>query len=366
MNNIIKYKQVQLEKVKNFTILHQSEEIAQIGSWEYNLNINKFIWSSGMYNLFNLEKGTKVKPEIYLQYATSQSQFAANRVVNYLKTGITAFEETLEILAGDDIKTIKIKAAVIHNLEGQPVSVIGVDMDISAQKKLKEEKEQLESMFKKMQSNQKKRIFQSILLTQEEERKRIAESLHNSLGQLLYGIKLNLEQLNFDNQKIDIEGSKKIKKTTERLITEAIKESRRLSHELTPVILEELGLKEAIHDICRQFSNSLIIKCQFSGQYQKTSKLVEIVIYRTIQELITNIIKHAQATESIVKIHIDEKSVNLTVQDNGIGFIDCETNMGIGLKTIKSKVKLLNGKFNSISKPGKFTIVSISIPNTQE
>lgn len=127
-----------------------------------------------MYGLFNLKKDTPVVPEIYLQYATSEDQPVTARIVNAIRSGTTEFEETIEILVDNDRKTIKVKATVIRNGKGQPECVIGVDMDLTKQVKLQEEKKQMEA-------SQNQKIFQTTLDVQEQERKRIAESLHNTL-----------------------------------------------------------------------------------------------------------------------------------------------------------------------------------------
>src|SRR5690606_9611868 len=89
-------KQVGLEKFKNFTILQQSEKVAKMGSWEYDLSTRELTWSDGMYRIFNTSIGTKVKPDIYFQYAVNESKKAAELIVANLKNA-EPFEETLEI-----------------------------------------------------------------------------------------------------------------------------------------------------------------------------------------------------------------------------------------------------------------------------
>jgi signal transduction histidine kinase len=187
---------------------------------------------------------------------------------------------------------------------------------------------------------------------------RISESLHNGLGQILYGVKLSLEQ------EISNSGSDNSKFRTHDLLLEAIRKCRRISHELTPAILEDFGLKEAIMDMCRRFEHNMAFTYEFRGGHRPISKYIEITIYRTIQELVTNVVKHAKATQTDIKVEVKRAGVNITVQDNGIGFQDSANNDGIGIISIKNKLKILNGKFNVRAENGKNTIM-IRIPHSE-
>src|SRR5690606_30704750 len=227
--SLFERKQVGLEKFKNFTILQQSEKIAKMGSWEYDLSTRELTWSDGMYRIFNTSIGTKVNPDFYLHYAVDESKKVAELIVSNLKNA-EPFEETLEIVVDGVLKTIKTKASVITNEERKiPLKLIGADIDITEQVKLQKEKEELEKQHKEMQASQKQRIFWTTLEAQEIERKRIAESLHNGLGQILYGVKLSLEQLNINKEIADPKWLKN-KQLTDQLLSQSIQESRRISH----------------------------------------------------------------------------------------------------------------------------------------
>lgn len=351
--DITERKLAELEKLKNLTIMEQAEQVAKLGSWEYDLQTEKFSWSGGMYSLFGLKKGTLVVPEIYLQHAAPENRPVATRIVNAIKSGAGDFKKTIEILAGNNRKTIKVNATVIRNITGQAERIIGVNVDLTEQMKLLKEKKQIEA-------SQNQKIFQTTLDVQEQERERIAESLHNTLGQLLFGIKISMSHFDITRQTADREELVQAKQYTENLLAEAIRECRRISHELSPIILEDFGLKEAVEDLCRQLNDFLPVICVFKGLNSKLGKYLEITIYRTIQELMMNITKHAKATKAGVEIEIGEKAVHITVKDNGIGFDQNNTSDGIGLKMIRNKLRLLNGMFDLVSGPEN--IIHISIP----
>jgi len=270
-------------------------------------------------------------------------------------------------------------------VDGQIVAAVAVNTDITEQwqtekallkseQKLIEFNHTLEQQVKErtaelveLASNQKEleeqlqqQIFRAILDTQEIERKRIAETLHNSLGQILYAVKLSLGTVN----KSLLNGNdRESLKNADKLLNDAITESRRMSHELMPVILEDFGLKNAVEDICRQFTGTIKFKCRINGLNTRLHKYLETTVYRIIQELMINIVKHSNATEAAVNIEVKKKGVLVTVEDNGKGLVNySQKHDGIGLKTIRNNVNLLNGKINIISKPGKGTIISIDIP----
>lgn len=231
--------------------------------------------------------------------------------------------------------------------------------DISEQKKMERElKDAID----------RERLFEQQLLDltiiiQEKERARIAEDLHNSLGQLLYGVKLNLDLVKFGSPELQMQNISNIKNTQD-LLTVCIKESRRISYDLMPPILEDFGLKVALQEICNQLSRTIKLKYEFSGLENRLSKYMEISIYRIVQELAMNLIKHAQATKASLKMGITKKDVMLTIEDNGKGFdtVKLREDDHIGIRSIKTKISLLRGKIIISSAPGIGTKINIRLP----
>lgn len=206
-------------------------------------------------------------------------------------------------------------------------------------------------------------LLEMTINTQEKERARIAEDLHNGLGQLLYGVKLNLDQIKLDNLALQGQNVQTIEKT-KHLLTECIKESRRISHNLMPTVLRDFGIKVAIEEICRQLSRTINFRCEFAGLDTKIPKYLEKALYRIVQELAMNLIKHADATKASLKLSINKEEILVRVEDNGKGFdaSNIKGNDGIGLQSIKNKLHFLKGELDISSTPGNGTIVYIRIP----
>ena len=349
-------KQAEEARLKNYVLLQQSEDIASMGTWDFDLLTKSFTWSDGMYRLFDLEKGLEVKPDIYIKYATENSRVAAERVVKHIENGDADFEETLEISISGKIKVLHLKASVVRNNEGNTERVLGVDLDISAMRRAEEKIRQIEA-------EQKIEIFRVSLSALEEERYRISESLHNGIGQILFAIKINLNGL---RQEMPLADFKESKTYVNELLSDVIKDTRRISHDLMPTTLEEFGLKSAIDDICSQLSDGTKFKCHINGLPGRMEKYLELAVYRTTQELVTNVVKHAKATECRVSIDIGQQDIRIRVSDNGQGMEAAKTRKpGIGLNAIRSKTKLLNGDVRVDSVPGKGTNVEVIIPRAQ-
>ncbi|MBE7176139.1 MAG: PAS domain S-box protein, partial [Mucilaginibacter polytrichastri] len=344
------------DRFRNYVLLQQSEELAGMGSWDYDLLTGRFIWSDGMYRLFNLERGMEITPEIYLEYVTEDCRETANRIIGHIKNGHAEFEETIKIQIGEFIKVIKLKASVVRNENGRPVRVLGVDMDVTSAR-------EAEVIIRKMEADQQLEIFKVTLHTQEEERRRISESLHNGLGQKLFSIKMSLNQLSVQRANENPAEFESSKRHSNELLSDAIRDSRQISHELMPSVLEEYGLEAAVNDLCQQMQTEVKFKCLIELDGVDLDKSMQLAIFRTVQELMLNVVKHAQATKARTEIGYKNQHIQIKVSDDGQGIDpDKQGVNGIGLASIRSKVNLLNGIINIRSEKGKSTTIQIQLP----
>jgi PAS domain S-box-containing protein len=226
--------------------------------------------------------------------------------------------------------------------------------DITIRKKIENENLQ-------MRLQRQKELLHTILDAQEEERRRISESLHNGVGQILFATKLNLDQINLDAVPLSLEQLRQAKQNTEQLLTEAIKETRNVSHELMPLLLQEYGLAVAISDFCKRFAHTGIhLSCY--GLEERLDKALETAIYRIAQELVNNIVKHSEATRARIEVYREKGHIIIEAQDNGKGIDLNKLGQGIGLRTIQDRVKLLEGTVDIDSTPGKITLVTVKFP----
>jgi len=206
---------------------------------------------------------------------------------------------------------------------------------------------------KKKQAMQEK-FSQQLLLSQEQERKRISKDLHDSLGQSLLLIK-NKVSLKKDEQ-------------TQELVNNAIEEMRSISRVLHPFQLEDIGISKALENLINQLDESyqdIYIFGNIEDLQRELNTNKEINIFRIVQECLSNIIKHAKAKSAKIDLIVVDNHINLSIKDNGVGFDFSEKYndfKSLGLKTIKERVKFLDGILKIDSEKGKGTTFNISFP----
>jgi signal transduction histidine kinase len=205
--------------------------------------------------------------------------------------------------------------------------------------------------------------LESLLQGQEIERARMAKDLHDGLGGMLSGIKLNLSSMK-GNVIIQEKDVNLFTKSIDQL-DNAIAEMRRVAHNMMPEALLKFGLTEAVQDYCDGINESNTVKIKFTniGLTTPLEKSIEVILYRILQELTNNAIKHASASTIIVQLSKNENILNLTVEDDGKGFDTKQlANIkGTGLLNVQSRVDYLKGNLSIESEKGKGTTVNIDV-----
>ena len=199
-----------------------------------------------------------------------------------------------------------------------------------------------------LREQQQNQLIEAAVRSEEQERHRIAETLHDEVGAILSSSKLHLlaikgEHLNEKERKLHEKGNE--------LLDEAIKKVRGISHNLHSSILKEFGLNEAIVHFVNKITHGTLIKATtvLDDNYTTQNPENDISIYRMIQELINNIIKHANATELVVSSQYDGNKLSMTLFHNGSGLSQQQfeelryKKEGLGLKNIQNRIILLQG-----------------------
>lgn len=203
---------------------------------------------------------------------------------------------------------------------------------------------------------------QAVLKGQEDERSRLAKDLHDGLGGLLSGVKHSIINMK-DNMVISSDNAQGFEKSL-NMIDVAMKELRRVAQNMMPEALAKFGLIEALKDYCASSCTSAVkIVFQSFGSELKIDSSTEIIIYRIIQELVNNSLKHANASQVMVQLVNGDDWVTLSVEDNGKGFDvnRLKGSTGAGWSNIKSRVEYLGGNMDLKSQEGTGTSVNIEI-----
>ena len=211
-----------------------------------------------------------------------------------------------------------------------------------------------------------RQIMATVLSTEDKERSRISKELHDSVGQTLSAISLNLESLT----KIkDLSEADKDKiKNIEKLLQEAIMESRSISHNLMPPALTDLGFTFAVENLLNSFEG--LGKTKFSFHSNESDvpvpKEIEFALFRITQEASNNIIKYADAREATIQYLIYDDLISLSIEDDGSGFDIkiANKNHNFGLNSMRNRAASLGGELTIDTAPGKGTGIHVSIPLT--
>ena len=205
----------------------------------------------------------------------------------------------------------------------------------------------------RLQISRQKDIAENTLSSQEQERQRLGLELHDDLGPTFSAIKINLKRVTSFVEKGNNNKALSILTDTSEQLTDAVGRFSEVSRVLYPVIFNREGLEVAVLDIINNYGNKTSIT--FSTQLKTEaieSDLVRLAIYRVVQELTTNAVKHSQATKVSVSIVADSEHINLIYIDNGIGFEPDSKFSGLGLNSINGRVKALNGTVNTTANKG--------------
>jgi signal transduction histidine kinase len=197
---------------------------------------------------------------------------------------------------------------------------------------------------------------------QEAERLRIAKDLHDSLGGLLSTVKAHFTTIQNEIKQLE---QFNLTSKTNNLIDEACTEVRRISHNMMPQALSISGLEGAVEDLGDQLSEQgFETTIEISKLAEGIDSTREVMIYRLLQEVTSNIRKHAQASTILIQFIGHDDNLSMIVEDNGVGFNYKEQLVkgGLGLKSINSRVQFLDGSINWDTQPGNGTIISVTIP----
>jgi signal transduction histidine kinase len=198
---------------------------------------------------------------------------------------------------------------------------------------------------------------------QEKERQRLAENLHDNLGGTLAALKLNLQNLQHNKENKSI--ADKSVNNSLNLIEDAYQNVRQMAHEKNHGVVANQGLLPALKKLINNISSEkLMIEIKHFGLENRLENSLEIRIFRIIQELITNIIKHAQASKASIALTNHNTTLNIIVEDNGKGFSVNKTAKvrGMGLSTVEKRIENLGGTLEIDSYPNKGTSIIINLP----
>ena len=211
-----------------------------------------------------------------------------------------------------------------------------------------------------------RRLSNQLLRVQEDERRTISRELHDEVGQLLTGLRMELASLSRGEAD---RGFRERLESVKKLAEDALRAVRNLALLLRPSMLDDLGLEPALRWQAKEFSrrSGVPVSVNIEGKMNTLPEAIRICLYRAIQEALTNCIKHAEASRVAVTVKQQEDLVSASVQDNGKGFdANHLRTQGLGLVGMEERVRALQGQLTVSSRPAKGTLVSLALPVSPE
>lgn len=215
---------------------------------------------------------------------------------------------------------------------------------------------------KEIELQHSKKLLQATLEVQEKERKRIAQDLHDDISSKLNVVSLNCHLLTMNN--LEKEKEAELLTSIVDISGKALENSRRIAHNLFPPVFDKFGLHAGIEELCREFNSTGNVKVRYTNNilFRNDDRERHIHVFRILQELINNSVRHGKATEVNIKFEGDINRIICSYHDNGKGFdtVAIEHKKGLGMKNIQSRIDFIKGEIDLFSEINKGTTIKFS------
>jgi PAS domain S-box-containing protein len=360
--------------------LNRAEAVGQIGWWRLDIRRNILTWSKENCLIFGARES---EPQTYETFLETVHPDDRKYVDTKWKAALRGepYEIEHRILVGDQVKWVREKAFLEFNGKGEVLGGFGISQDITERRKMEEElrrsRDELEFRVKERtdklsralrslneRSRQVRQMTAELTLTEQRERRQLAQMLHDGLQQLLVGAHFQLELMD-EGQSIS-EGISQLRK----ILNEAIDASRSLAMELHPPILERNDLWAAIKWLgdWMHKTHGLRVHIKSPQSIQPLNHEILIMLFQSVRELLFNVVKHAGVKRASVELNRLDEKIALTVKDNGGGFDPIKLRMkggasgGFGLFSMRERLAPFNIRIEIQSAPGKGSRIKLLVP----
>jgi PAS domain S-box-containing protein len=345
---------------RNEMMLQSAQRIAQMGSWELDIETGTLNWSQEMYRMFGFNPVEPLSREKILQCVHPEDLES----IKNLRRNLRPFTIEYRIIRPDgQVRFLQARGEVIYDSEGKPVKVMGTSQDITdrrrADEQLRASREQMRALSAHLQ------------FIREEERTRIAREVHDELGQVLTALKMDLSLLNHKLLESSAILPRRILyeeiKSMSKKVDATIKSVRKIVTELRPEVLDHLGLRSAIEWQAQEFQARSGIECKLDPNVETVEvgdRDSETAIFRILQEALTNVARHSGANHVDIFLTRLNGELILEVKDNGRGLTDDDLSKtrSFGLLGMRERALFLGGDVEVTGFPGKGTTVKVRVP----
>lgn len=345
--NVSEQKQAEQALIHSKSVLTKAQQIAKVGSWEYDYKTDKMICSDETFRIFGYQPG-EIEPTLQVFYGMvhpEDYQILMDRIEDVKHFHVPLDIDLRILYSNGEQGFIHEQAEMTFDDEGVPWKWVGTVHDITQRKKIEEELQK--------SLEQQQQLSKHIEEVRENERLSISRELHDDLGQALTAVKIDLEII---RQQTTDEVSKEKLLNVKSLVGNTIRSVQRITSQLRPEIIDDLGLEAAIDWYTKDFSQRYEIEVFLDIESGiLISKDEALPLFRILQESLTNIARHAKATHIEISLKLQGDSIQFMVTDNGVGISEEEINSkkSFGIMSMKERTASLGGTF-SISRSAEF------------
>ncbi|MGA2225926.1 MAG: PAS domain-containing protein [Syntrophobacteraceae bacterium] len=371
-------KRVEAELRENQSRLDLALRSAQMGVWHLDLIENKRHFDDQVCHLLGIDpaKFTGTEEEFYKAVQPDDREMLKAVWDRTIELGVHYEAEYRVVWLDGSVHYLTARGNMVRDDKVQPVKVNGLIWDITVRKCMEEELRKSRDLLEVRVQERTAELRESeerlrclsgrLLAAQEEERKRIGGEIHDSIGSSLASVIFVLESAKSKVLQLDGQQIQDLLESPIFITKKAIEETRRIHSGMRPPVLDDFGLLAAINWYCREFQQSypqIHIEAEVGLEENEMPEPLKIVIFRILQESLNNIAKYSQAEFVNLTILKDGGTIELAIEDNGIGFdldailssADC--NKGLGLTSMRERASLAGGNLIIQSIPGEGTTI---------
>ena len=341
-------------KVSQLSLL-EAHEMAQIGSWSWELQTDKVECSKTLLSIMDVDEeefdGTSTL--FKNKFHTDDVEYLF-KCLNQVHEGVNPAPYEYRIIHKDcTVHNIFAMGRIEFDTSNKPIKYIGAIQDITDRKKTEEQKNTIEQL---------RQINQYVVKAIEDERLAISRELHDDIGQSLTSLKMDIKMINnlIANNSIESPINSII-----RQIDGTIKSVQNLTSTLRPSMLNDLGLVSTVEWYTNEFKSRYKINVILEiDQDISFTKETSLIVFRVIQESLTNVARHSKAIEVVIILGKKNNNINLKIKDNGIGISkdDLYSKKSFGLIIMRERIATLGGTCNIYSNNGSGTNIDIELP----
>lgn len=337
-------------------LLAQAEEIAGLGSWEFDATARTVVCSQECFRLLHWEPMPGPIPiEKIWSLLHLEDLDAAKRALQHTVATNTLLEHVSRYIMPDaSIRVFHTRAIPFADPSGRVTRVVGFNHDITEQTRIEDDL---------------RRLSRQLLTLRTEEQRRVARELHETASQTLTALKMTLRQIGDLLPGSETRGQELLRSASV-LAGNAIREVRTISSILHPPVMDEVGLASGLRAYAKLFAerSSLAVELNIPENLPRLPKEIELTIFCVVQEALANVHRHAKARATTISIAHSPAHVAVQIADNGLGMAipahkqSGDPLLGIGISGMRERVKQLGGEFHIESSLGSGTEIQVVLP----